>query len=273
MDREVTQASPLLLVPTLFEARQLLEPAACGTLASRAYAHSHLDDMPIEVALCGFGLAAAGAGAAHAICRYRAHHSSSTPGHVLLAGIAGTYDRLQAPVGSALIAARARCVGIGAGAGRAHRSAAALGWHQGITVDGEAEVADELAFWRAAGDAGGAAGALLLSVTSASGSTREAAARLAAHPGAVAEEMEAFAVGLAARLAGVPLVVVRGISNVAGDRRRAAWRTADALAETRTLLVRTLRAATGATRTVEAAHITTPAAERGGDVLANGQTT
>jgi nucleoside phosphorylase len=77
-------------------------------------------------------------------------------------------------------------------------------------------------------------------VAAAAGSRRAAAARAAAHPGALAEEMEAFAVGLAARLARRSLTVLRGISNVAGDRRTTRWQTAEALAAVRTLLVQTL---------------------------------
>jgi futalosine hydrolase len=76
----------------------------------------------------------------------------------------------------------------------------------------------------------------LLSVAAASGSRNEAARRARAHPEALAEEMEAFAVALAARLAGIPLTVIRGISNVAGDRDVTGWRTAEALAAARRVL-------------------------------------
>ena len=76
----------------------------------------------------------------------------------------------------------------------------------------------------------------LLSVAAASGSRYEAAQRARAHPDALAEEMEAFSVALAARLAGMPLTVIRGIANVAGDRDTTRWRTAEALAAARRVL-------------------------------------
>ena len=46
---------------------------------------------------------------------------------------------------------------------------------------------------------------------------------------AIAEDMEAFGVAMAASLAKVPLQVVRGISNNAGDRRLSQWKINDAL--------------------------------------------
>jgi nucleoside phosphorylase len=80
----------------------------------------------------------------------------------------------------------------------------------------------------------------LLSVAAASASRYEAGQRARAYPDALAEEMEAFAVALAARLAGVPLTVIRGVSNVAGDRNATHWRIPDALAAVRAVLEQVL---------------------------------
>jgi futalosine hydrolase len=41
--------------------------------------------------------------------------------------------------------------------------------------------------------------------------------------------MEAFSVALACRMAKVPLTVIRGISNMAGDRDKANWNVTGAL--------------------------------------------
>jgi futalosine hydrolase len=41
--------------------------------------------------------------------------------------------------------------------------------------------------------------------------------------------MEAFAVAAACQLQNVPLRVVRGISNIAGDRDHSKWKIADAM--------------------------------------------
>lgn len=48
-------------------------------------------------------------------------------------------------------------------------------------------------------------------------------------PAAAAEDMEGFAVAMACRLRGVPLDIVRGISNAAGDRDRSHWQVSAAL--------------------------------------------
>jgi futalosine hydrolase len=156
------------------------------------------------VELCGFGLAVSGVRAAGAIARHR-------PGRVILAGLAGTYDPRAAQPGRAVWAGTVRCVGIGA----AGQSAAELGFAE----------SDDLTL------AGG--GPLALSVASASATITEARDRAAAHPGAVLEEMEGYAVALAAMDAGVRCFMVRGVANAAGDRDRATWHVAPALAAVR----------------------------------------
>jgi futalosine hydrolase len=154
----------------------------------------------VAVAVCGFGLAVAGVQATRAIGQH-------APRRVVLAGIGGSYDLAAAPVGTAVQAGTVRCVGIGAGG----CSAAELGFAESddVSLDG--------------------AGPLALSVATASTSLEEASERSTVHPGAVVEEMEGYAVALAAMLAGVPCLMVRGISNEAGDRDRAGWQVAPAL--------------------------------------------
>jgi futalosine hydrolase len=164
-----------------------------------------LDGVPqAPVAICGFGLAEAGVGAAHAI----ALHPQAAAQGVVLLGAAGTYDAERAPVGSAVVAGSVTCDGIGAGG----QTPAELGFG----------TADVLPLF---GD-----GPEVVSVATASADAAAAAAVAARHPGAIAEEMEGYAVALAARRFGVRLAIVRGISNRAGDRDPAGWRLADALA-------------------------------------------
>jgi futalosine hydrolase len=170
---------------------------------TRAEADELALDWP-AVELCGFGLAAAGVHAAGAIALHR-------PQQVVLAGLAGSYDTGRAPLGSAVRAGAVRCVGIGAGG----LSAAQLGFAQSDDVT----LADH--------------GPLALSVATASDSPTEAAERAAAHPGALIEEMEGYAVALAAMQAGVPCVMARGISNRAGERDRERWQVGPALAAVR----------------------------------------
>ena len=79
----------------------------------------------------------------------------------------------------------------------------------------------------------------MLSVAAAADGAPSAARRAARYPAALAEEMEGFAVAVAAGLFGVPLRIVRGASNLAGDRNHAEWRMAEALAAARTRLLET----------------------------------
>ena len=155
-----------------------------------------------DVRVCGFGLAEAGARAAHALATSDGHISTA-----VLVGVAGTYDPGRWPVGSAVVGGSVRCHGIGAGG----------------------QTSRELGF--AGSDVMPLAGSgpEILSVAMASGDPGEAAARHARHPQAAVEEMEGFAVAVAAAAFGVPLRIVRGVSNVAGQRDRAAWRFHEAL--------------------------------------------
>jgi futalosine hydrolase len=179
----------LILVPTAAEATLLGE------------------GLPGRLCVCGFGLAAAGAGAAHAIAT---HHDAARAG-VVLAGAAGTYDPGRLAIGEAVDAAAVRVHGIGAGGA----GPAELGFAEAdvILLDGTQ------------GE--------LLSVAEAAGTRDEADTRATRHPGALAEEMEGFAVAVAASLFGVPLRIVRGASNLAGDRDHTGWRLADALSAVR----------------------------------------
>ena len=230
----------LILVPTAYEARFLCGERVHCTLAERGAARCRVGGHDATVGLCGFGLAAAGAGAAFTLGNHPRTTAAARPqtAPVILVGIAGTYDPLRAPVGSALLATDVRCVGIGRGTGAAHRSAAALGWPQGLPLAGLPPVGDRLPL--SAPDLlgepvprGG-----LLSVTAAAATPAEATERAARFPGAIAEEMEAFAVGLAARLYRMRFTVIRGLSNVAGETDHATWRTAEALAAAKKLLIR-----------------------------------
>jgi len=162
---------------------------------------------PAQVAVCGFGLAAAGVNAAHAIATLPAASDG-----VVLVGAAGTYDEGRHPVGSAIVAGAVACDGIGAGG----KTPAELGFGGDDTLS--------------LSPPGGPA---VVSVAQASADIHAADGVAARHPGAAAEEMEGYAVALAAARFGVPASVVRGISNRAGDRDLSRWRMDDALAAAR----------------------------------------
>ena len=69
----------------------------------------------------------------------------------------------------------------------------------------------------------------LLTVMAASAGPQDVAWRRQKFPTAGAEDMEGYAVATACHLAQVPLRIIRGISNVAGDRQQTEWRVAQAL--------------------------------------------
>ena len=198
----------LVLVPTALERARL--EAAGG-----------LEPGTGVVELCGFGPVAAAARTAALLGRLR-------PRRVLLLGIAGSHDPRRAPLGEAREFERVRLEGVGAGEGAALLGPAALGFPQwpGYAAEGCPEVVDALDLQAPAGVAAGA----LLTVCAASGDAEHAARRGRDFPDAVAEDMEAFGVALACALEGVPLRVVRGLSNRAGDRDHASWCVDDALA-------------------------------------------
>ncbi len=215
-------ATTLVLVPTELELRRLADQ---GGLA-RA-------DLTVELA--GFGPIAAAARAAVWIERLR-------PARVVLVGIAGTFEPERLAVGTATTFARVALDGVGVGQGVAFRGPPALGFPQfpraasaGLCVPA---IGDTLELDGLPREERPAAPVLplLLTTCAASASPEEAAVRRGRHPDALAEDMEAFGVALAATLAAVPVSVVRGISNVVGDRDSSRWRITAALAAARTRL-------------------------------------
>ncbi|MEM7310143.1 MAG: futalosine hydrolase [Planctomycetota bacterium] len=177
-------------------------------------------------AIAGFGPIAAAARTSQLIAEVR-------PARVLLLGIAGAYDIGRNPIGTALAFSTVAVDGIGAGQGRSFQGPPALGFPQwpGSPATTERPVQDRLPL--ALPESGGAEAGLLLTTCAASDSTDHAAERLERFPAAVAEDMEGFAVALACALAGVPCAIVRGISNLVGDREPSRWRIPAALAEAR----------------------------------------
>jgi futalosine hydrolase len=194
----------LLLVPTELE-RGLIAPvvaAACGS--------------SIRSELCGFGPVVAAARAAQLIAEHR-------PDCVLLVGIAGRFSHRLA-IGEAYAFERVACHGIGAGSGDAFVPAESMGWPQwpGDGSDSATRIGDVIGCTSGMLPATARAG-LLLSACAASADEADVRSRLRLHPDAAAEDMEGFAVAAACRLAGVPLDIVRGISNTAGDRDTSGW--------------------------------------------------
>ena len=181
--------------------------------------------------VCGFGPVAAGARTAQLLSRIR-------PRRVILVGIAGTYDERRLPVGAAATFDEVVLDGVGAGQGASFQDAAALGFAHWPGSDDTCRdpVRERLLLDPLPGSDSASSHRLLVTTCAASASPSEAAARRRTYQDALAEDMEAFAVALACALHRVPVSVVRGISNVAGDRQRNNWKIEAALREAARLL-------------------------------------
>lgn len=171
--------------------------------------------------LCGFGPIAAAA-------RTAALVAGTRPERVLLVGIAGRLDDRLA-LAAAYRFGRVACYGVGVGSDDEFQPAGAVGWPHwpGDPAAGTPLLGDLIGCDPDVANPRGER--LLLTACAASATAADADLRRRAFPAAEAEDMEGFGVACACRLAGLPLDIVRGISNTAGDRNRSRWRTEPAL--------------------------------------------
>ena len=171
-------------------------------------------------AVCGFGPVAAAARTTQLCERLR-------PARLLLLGIAGTYDGERLPVGTAIPFGRVTLDGVGVGQGPGHLGPTALGFPQ---LPGDEPAASDSLDLEAPPEH---AESLLLTTAAASADAGESAMRQQRFPDALAEDMEGHAVALAGFVTGTPVSIVRGFSNVVGDRDAANWRIQNALSAAR----------------------------------------
>ena len=212
----VAAGSVIVLVPTTGE-RELLDRAG---------------PLPAACRLVTLGAVGPVAAAARAMQILGAREAP--PRVSILLGIAGTLDPAAVPPGEARLASRLTLDGVGVGEGEHAGGMRALGLPQ---LDRQEE-----SIWDAIDLEPPLPGVPFLTVTSAAGDAAHARRRRARHPEAVLEEMEGFGVALASRLAGIPHLSIRGVSNPAGDRRRETWRSAEAMRAAHDLLERVLEA-------------------------------
>jgi len=211
----------LILIPTDLERRVL------GPLMAAAMGGS------TRVELCGFGMAVAAARTAQLVAEL-------APARVLLIGIAGRLDDRLA-LGAAYRFGRVSCYGIGAASGSDFLAAESLGWQQwpGDPPDPAVAIGDTLSC------STGADGAVpraehLLTVCAVAASEADVRDRKKLFAEAAAEDMEGFAVAVACQLKRVPVDIIRGISNTAGDRDKSHWQVTAALEAAAKLAVRML---------------------------------
>ena len=208
-----TREATLILVPTEIERQHLLPQLS---------EHYHLQ-------LCGFGPIVSGIEATGLL-------AGGNFQSVILTGIAGTYDSGALPVGSACSFRQVGFYGVGAGEGADYRSASDLGIEQPALENGVSRY-DQVSLAPAAV---GSCCEELLTVSTAASNAEQVQWRKDAFPHAVAEDMESFAVALAAGKFGLSVTVIRGISNQAGDRDHSAWEIGPAMRAAGDLLMQHL---------------------------------
>ncbi len=198
----------LVLVPTEFELSKL-QPL----LADR------VERAGAIMMTCGFGPISSGIQTMQLLMQHR-------PESVVLIGIAGALSN-HLDIGTATDFSQCACYGVGAGSGPDFRTSEELGWPQWVDPKSQRCVGDILSLSDESDSDG--AGRMVLTACAASDSTDDVKNRLRRFPEAAAEDMEAFSVAMACRMVDVPLTVIRGISNVAGDRNKANWKVTAAL--------------------------------------------
>jgi len=218
----VSTGSPaLLLFPTELERRRFQDQGG-------------LEPGHALLAISGFGPVVAAATTARQVALLR-------PRRVFLVGIAGAYDTERHPVGEALVFSQVGIDGVGAGRGEDFVSPPRLGFPQwpGATADEEerSRADDVIALAHPPQRDDG----LLLTTCAAAATPDEARERTERFPEATAEDMEGFGVALACATSGVPLTIVRGLSNRVGDRDPAHWKIPAALAAARRALLELLQ--------------------------------
>jgi futalosine hydrolase len=218
-------AGALVLVPSRIEAEELLGQPLAGSKPQEV----RLGQTSYRLALCGVGLVSA------AVQATRWLHQLQ-PQSIVLVGSAGSYDLDAAPVGTLLAGTSVACEGIGVGEGEEFHNLPLSLLATGLRTQQQElglplelpDLPEELHSSMLPG--------MILSVTSSAGSPGEVCRRLGRHPDALVEEMEGFAVALAGQEQGVPVTILRGVSNRAGNRNHRQWNIPAAMAACRKAL-------------------------------------
>ena len=203
-------ARQLLLVPTHFELA-MIDPVLLETC---------------DVAICGFGIATAGTRTAQLLAEFK-------PTRVTLIGIAGRIGSTL-EIGQAYRFSEIACYGIGAGTGNNFQTASEMGWKHWQSVNPNVQgldrsISDVICVNEVVKSSVRQASYQLLTVAAASIDIQDVQHKTNKFPHAVAEDMEGFAVAVACQFASIPLEVIRGISNHAGDRNKSNWFTREAM--------------------------------------------
>lgn len=181
-----------------------------------------LAGVDVATASTGIGKVNAAAGAVVALAALR-------PSHVVLVGIGGAYPGSGLELGEVAVASSEVHIDSGVGHDASWQGLEAMGFPLLATEPptyNRLELDKRLV--RLIGDATGAK-PVPFATSEAVTDSLELARAFAARHGVAVESMEGAAVAQVARAYGVPLVELRGVSNVVGVRDKARWRIADAI--------------------------------------------
>jgi futalosine hydrolase len=182
----------LVLVPSEIEAARISLPNREG----------------VDVLMCGVGMLKAALSTAERL-------RQGDVERCLLVGLGGSRDYRRMPLGTLAVGTAVRDQAFGVGHGRAFLGLDEMSLPPGDFSPPLLELEDP--------GVPGAVPCVIASVAAASATVSQATTWRRRHPDALVEEMEGYGVALACRKAGVPLSILRAISNVAGDRDKANW--------------------------------------------------
>ena len=210
----------LILVPTQLEADKLqLEPSC--------------EESRFEIAVCGFGPV----GSAISTCLLIERHR---PDRVVLAGIAGALQE-TAEIGRAFAFRSVTMHGIGVVRDGQLRSPVELGFSELPVLSKTKEKLKDRLIGLQTSDRIPSL-PQLLTVCASSDRFDTATERHKLYPAASAEDMEGYAVALACAAMGVPLMIIRGISNRAGEADRSRWQIEKSLKQTHAAILQAVAA-------------------------------
>lgn len=212
----------LIIAATEFELAVLVEALQCRQesrlLDFTVYQTASSTDDRTIIMRCGAGIANAAAAAALGIALYK-------PDHIFNVGVCGVYKAGMDAIGTVVTGNRAVFADTGIDTGADFLSLQAIDLPLAKPESGD-RVFNIIGLQEAHGSRK-LKQTVFLTVSACSGSTQRAelvSKRFKSdRKGLVCEDMESAAVGLMACKAGIPCTVVRGVSNVCGDRDYANW--------------------------------------------------
>ena len=206
----------LILIPTQLEADKL-QLALTG------------NESRIDLAVCGFGPVGSAVGTCLLIER-------NQPDRVVLAGIAGALGK-TAEIGQAYAFRSVTMHGIGIAQDGHLLSAAEVGFAElPLTPNSKDSIQDGSITLQTSVRVSSLP--QLLTVCTSADGFEAASRRRKLFPAAASEDMEGYAVALACAAKGVPLMIIRGISNRAGEADRSQWQIEKSLGQTRAAILR-----------------------------------